>query len=163
MGWYFSGYWLTEQKALPAALWARASATIGWGSGRYSHNMFGSFKYFILKFKSSGYQSIPTRKWHISKNLRALLSNNFRDTLIDSPSWSNSQSKRQCHVSTQRQTPFFFFFKKYIYLLCIQSSVCVYACPSEEGTRSHIWLWATIWLLGIELKTSGRAVSALNL
>ena len=29
VGWYFSGYWLTEWKALPATLWARASATIG--------------------------------------------------------------------------------------------------------------------------------------
>ena len=29
VGWYFSGYWLKERKSLPAALWARASATIG--------------------------------------------------------------------------------------------------------------------------------------
>jgi hypothetical protein len=34
---------------------------------------------------------------------------------------------------------------------------------SEEGIRSHYrWLWATMWLLGIELRTSGRAVGALN-
>jgi hypothetical protein len=33
----------------------------------------------------------------------------------------------------------------------------------EEGIRSHYrWLWATMWLLGIELRTSGKAVSALN-
>jgi hypothetical protein len=33
----------------------------------------------------------------------------------------------------------------------------------EEGIRSHYrWLWATMWVLGIELRTSGRAVSALN-
>jgi hypothetical protein len=33
----------------------------------------------------------------------------------------------------------------------------------EEGIGSHYrWLWATMWLLGIELRTSGRAVSALN-
>ena len=33
----------------------------------------------------------------------------------------------------------------------------------EEGIDSHYrWLWATVWLLGIELRTSGRAVSALN-
>ena len=38
VGWYFSSYWLTERKSLPAALWARISATIGWGSGSYSHN-----------------------------------------------------------------------------------------------------------------------------
>jgi len=33
----------------------------------------------------------------------------------------------------------------------------------EENIGSHYrWLWATMWLLGIELRTSGRAVSALN-
>ena len=34
---------------------------------------------------------------------------------------------------------------------------------SEEEVRFHYrWLWATMWLLGIELRSSGRAVSALN-
>ena len=34
----------------------------------------------------------------------------------------------------------------------------------EEGIRSqHRWLWATMCLLGIELRTSGRALGALNL
>jgi hypothetical protein len=29
----------------------------------------------------------------------------------------------------------------------------------EEGVRSHYgWLWATMWLLGFELQTFGRAV-----
>jgi hypothetical protein len=33
----------------------------------------------------------------------------------------------------------------------------------EEGIRSHYrWLWATMWLLGFEFKTPGRAVSAFN-
>jgi hypothetical protein len=33
----------------------------------------------------------------------------------------------------------------------------------EEGKGLHYrWLWATMWLLGIELRTSGRAASALN-
>jgi hypothetical protein len=33
----------------------------------------------------------------------------------------------------------------------------------EEGVRSHYrWLWATMWLLGIELIASGRAASGLN-
>jgi len=33
----------------------------------------------------------------------------------------------------------------------------------EEGIRSRYgWLWATMWLLGIELRTFGGAVSALN-
>jgi hypothetical protein len=34
---------------------------------------------------------------------------------------------------------------------------------TRRGHRSHYrWLWATMWLLGIELRTFGRAVSALN-
>ena len=50
----------------------------------------------------------------------------------------------------------------FIYLF-IMYSVCMYACMPEEGTRSHYrWLRATMWLLGIELKTFGRAGSALN-
>ena len=33
----------------------------------------------------------------------------------------------------------------------------------EEGIRFHYrWLWTTMWLLGIELRTSGRVVGALN-
>ena len=33
----------------------------------------------------------------------------------------------------------------------------------EEGIGSHYrWLWATMWLLGIELRTLWRAVSAPN-
>jgi hypothetical protein len=33
----------------------------------------------------------------------------------------------------------------------------------EEGIGPHYrWLWTTMWLLGFELRTSGRAVRALN-
>jgi hypothetical protein len=44
--------------------------------------------------------------------------------------------------------------------------MCVYTVVLlwwKEGIRSHHrWLWATMWLLGMELGTSGRAASALN-
>jgi hypothetical protein len=41
-------------------------------------------------------------------------------------------------------------------------TVAVFKHP-EESIRSHYsWLGATMWLLGIELRTSGRADSALN-
>ena len=50
-----------------------------------------------------------------------------------------------------------------IYLLYIHYSVCLYACRPEECTRPHYrWLWATMWLPGIELRTFGRAGNALN-
>ena len=42
-----------------------------------------------------------------------------------------------------------------IYFLCIQCSACMYAYMPELGT-------ATLWLLGIELRTSGRAAGAIN-
>ena len=50
-----------------------------------------------------------------------------------------------------------------IYLLLYISTLYLFSDIPEEGIRSHYrWLWATMWLLGIELRTSGRAVSALN-
>ena len=37
------------------------------------------------------------------------------------------------------------------------------SCTPEKGTKFHCrTLWATMWVLGIELRSSGRAVSALN-
>ena len=51
----------------------------------------------------------------------------------------------------------FYFFLRFIHLF-------EYSDTPEEGFRSHYsWLWATMWLLGFELRTSGRAVGALNL
>ena len=52
----------------------------------------------------------------------------------------------------------FYFFNVY------ECSVCIDACRErKEGTRSHYrWLWPTMYLLGIELRTSGRTTNALN-
>ena len=50
-----------------------------------------------------------------------------------------------------------------IYFMYV-STLSLSSDTSEENIRSHYrWLWAIMWLLGIELRTSGRAVSALNL
>ena len=55
-------------------------------------------------------------------------------------------------------------FLKNIYLF----HACEYTVAVFRHTRRghriphYRWLWATMWLLGIELRTSGRAVSALN-
>jgi hypothetical protein len=55
--------------------------------------------------------------------------------------------------------PNFFFLK--IYLLLYLSTLS--SDTPEEGVRSHHgWLLATMWLLGFELRTFGRAVGALN-
>lgn len=45
---------------------------------------------------------------------------------------------------------------------------CLHPQRSEEGTRSPGtgviggWLWMAMWVLGIELESSGRAARALN-
>jgi hypothetical protein len=50
----------------------------------------------------------------------------------------------------------FFFFNYFVYEYISSDT-------PEESIRSHYrWLWTTMWLLGIEFRTSGRAVSALN-
>jgi hypothetical protein len=50
-------------------------------------------------------------------------------------------------------------FSKKIHLFYVYESSDI----PEEGNEFHYrWLRATMWLLGIELRTSGRAVGALN-
>jgi hypothetical protein len=51
-----------------------------------------------------------------------------------------------------------FFLKDFIYLLYI-STLSLSSDTPEEGVRfCYGWLWATMWLLGFELRTFGRAV-----
>jgi hypothetical protein len=51
------------------------------------------------------------------------------------------------------------WFLKFIYMSTLMKS----SDTSRKGIRSHYrWLWATMWLLEIELKTSGRTLSAPN-
>jgi len=67
-------------------------------------------------------------------------------------SWTNKTKPMN-----QTKTPFSSFCTLHIWVHC--------GCPQtpEEDSGSHYrWLWATMWLLGIELRTSGRGVSALN-
>lgn len=51
----------------------------------------------------------------------------------------------------------YYFLKTY--LLCIQCSACT---PEEDTTSHYRWLWTTMWLVGIELRTSGRTVLTLS-
>ena len=49
-------------------------------------------------------------------------------------------------------------FKKDLFMYV--SPMLLFADTPEEGIRSHCrWLWTTIWLLGIEPRTSGRSAS----
>ena len=55
-----------------------------------------------------------------------------------------------------------FLIKGLFIFICVCTLLLSSDTP-EEGIRSHYrWLCATMWFLGIELRTSGRAVSALN-
>jgi hypothetical protein len=56
---------------------------------------------------------------------------------------------------------FFFFFLRFI----MYTEFCLRVClQARRDNRSHYrCFWATMWLLGIELRISGRADSALNL
>jgi hypothetical protein len=60
------------------------------------------------------------------------------------------------HLSSHALFFFFFFF-------LVRFILYEYTVDTpEEGIGSHHrWFWATMWLLGIELWTSGRAVSTL--
>ena len=65
------------------------------------------------------------------------------------------------------QTPKCFFLEIYFFAyMSILFALCL--CDrnghqTEEGSRSHYRrLWATMWLLGIEFRISGRTVGALN-
>ena len=57
----------------------------------------------------------------------------------------------------------FSFFIIYFYLMCIvfYLHTCLWGCQLP-WSWSYRQLWTTMWLLGIELRTSGRAASALN-
>jgi hypothetical protein len=56
----------------------------------------------------------------------------------------------------------FFIYFLFIYLVYM-STLSLSSDTPEEGIRSHYrWLWATMWVLGIEMRSSGRTVSALK-
>jgi hypothetical protein len=55
------------------------------------------------------------------------------------------------------------FLRRFIYFMYM-STLSLSSNIQEEGIGSHYrWLLATMWWLGIELRTFGRAVSAFNL
>ena len=54
------------------------------------------------------------------------------------------------------------FLKKYLFLIIYKYTVPVFRQTRRGYQIPYRWLWATMWLLGIKLWTSGRAVSALN-
>ena len=82
-------------------------------------------------------------------------------------SWWDNQEKRRrrnlCgHIHTFSYTLGYNFKKMYLFISCMWVH-CLSSDTPEEGIRSHYrWLWATMCLLGTELRTSGRAANVLN-
>jgi hypothetical protein len=64
---------------------------------------------------------------------------------------------------TQNCITFVYFFKDLFIYFMYMSTLSLSSGTPEEGIGSHYrWLWATMWLLGIELRTSGKAGRALD-
>jgi hypothetical protein len=62
----------------------------------------------------------------------------------------------------------FFFLKDlfiylfiYLFIICVHHS-CLQTLQKRASDFCYGWLWATMWLLGFELRTFRRAVGALN-
>jgi hypothetical protein len=74
-----------------------------------------------------------------------------------------------CQLCSQCSYPLSYFTSTphlilFIYYYLDEYTVAVFRHTPEESIRSHYrWLCATMWLLGIELRTSGKVASALSL
>jgi hypothetical protein len=55
-----------------------------------------------------------------------------------------------------------FLFLRFSNLFYMSTLMLSSDTPEEHMGSHYRWLWVTMWLVGIELRTSGRAVSALN-
>jgi hypothetical protein len=56
------------------------------------------------------------------------------------------------------------FFKKIFFLFMYMSTLSLSSDTPKEDIRFHYeWLWTPMWLQGIELRASGKAVGALHL
>jgi hypothetical protein len=73
------------------------------------------------------------------------------------------KSGQELKAGTQEQGLKQTLYKNAAYWLASFSILSLSSDTLEEGIRFHYrWLWTTMWLLGIELRISGRSVGALN-
>jgi len=117
-----------------------------------------------------------TRRNPVSKNIKAKqkISNTWEAKAVKCL-WAPGQGKplivtvlktkekyqEKCEYKVEVFSILILFFKRFIYFM-FMSTLSLSSDTPEKGIRSHYrWLWATMWLLGIELRTSGRAVSDL--
>ena len=76
---------------------------------------------------------------------------------------NDSQGNNSCCQVWEPKFKDLFFYFIYVNYLIYLHTLSLSSDTPEESIGSHYrWLWATISLLGVELRTSGRAVSALN-
>jgi hypothetical protein len=84
-----------------------------------------------------------------------LLSNTDTDSNSGRPLWWHSEIWQPACDTWDPMVIYFYF--TYVSILLLSS-----ATPEESIRSYYRWLWATMWLLGTELWSSGRADSALN-
>jgi hypothetical protein len=101
---------------------------------------------------SGSFRPLPPRSWNYT-----------RPSLCSAGDWTQGIVLARQAYSTNWAAfcvvPIWWLFELFFYMSILWLS---WDTP-EEGIRSHYrWLWATMWLLGIELRTSGRAIGALN-
>jgi hypothetical protein len=96
-----------------------------------------------------------TQKWTVVKENRSRTNRSFK---------TPNYPARKFLVWVWFGFFFYIFLEIYLFIYFISMSTPLHSSDiPEEAIRPHYrWLWATMWLLGIELQTSGRAVSALN-
>jgi hypothetical protein len=76
--------------------------------------------------------------------------------------WSMLYYQQQLNNRVAKMISFKNIFLRFIHLFYVSTLLFSSDTP-EGGIRFHNrWLWATMWLLAIELRTSRRAVGALN-
>ena len=94
--------------------------------------------------------------WKSSKSLTAEPS--LQPLVFDNVSCILEWPRTYCTAEDAPELP---LFKDWFTYLMHMSPLSLTSDTPEEGIRScYRWLWATMWLLGFELRTSGRAVSS---
>ena len=96
-----------------------------------------------------------------SRRQQALCMMNTKDARLTSQCSETVGNTLQ--APKQEATRPWLFKKIYFIHFMYVSTLWLLSDTPEEGIRScYRWLWATMWMLGIELRISGRGASALN-
>ena len=65
-------------------------------------------------------------------------------------------------LKSDKDTIFYFYFMRAVFFPTCMFVHCVCTQRDQQWNWRCRWLWATMWVLGIEPKSTGRATSALS-